>query len=213
MKKCSVYFFSLLIPTYCLAQGVEVHDCNGRWTNLPCDQAAAPANNKKVLTPDEARARSQKETLLHKLRMKSIEADRKYKIDLDMSVVESLCNNVTTSLEICRKESERLEEKLDRKINAAALLKQREEKIEKLKEPAVVQVPQTTVIIRERYPYYRPRPRGGYPYYDGNSPNGYGQQQGGGQQIQQNVIIQQPSTPPPPPAPPKTSMGGDRIFR
>jgi len=207
MKKFIACISGLLIPAWCFAQAVEIHECDGRWTNLPCDKLAPLPANKKILTPEEAKARSQKESLLHRLRMKSIEANRKYDVDLDISSAEDLCNNSTTSLEICRREAERLDDKLDKKINTAALLKQKEEK---LKEPAVAKVPnQTTVIIRERYPVYRRR----YGDYGLNTPGNSTGQVIQGQQIQQNVIIQQPIAPPPPPPTPQSSGSSFRNIR
>jgi hypothetical protein len=206
MNKLMLCLSYLVLPTFCSAQAVEVHQCDGRWTNLPCDVVTPQQTTRKVLTPDEANARSQKESILHRLRMRNIEANRKYEVSFDISSAEELCHQSTSALEVCRKEVERLDEKLDKKINAAALLKQREEKIAR---PSATLIPsQTTVIIRDRYPVFRRRYD---PYNSNGSAYGNGQViqgqvlQGTGQQIQQNVIIQQPATPPPPPPPPQSS--------
>jgi len=192
MNKYFSLFFLLFLPQFCFSQEGEIHNCNGRWTNLACDKLSITVGARKVLTPDEAKNRSQKESILHKLRMKSIEANRKYDVNLDITGAENSCNANLSGLEDCRKEAERLDEKLDKKINSAALLKQREAKI---KQPAPFQTPgQTTIIIRDRYPVFRRR----VPYGSDSTNIGNGQVlQGNGQQIQQNVFIQQPPAPAP----------------
>lgn len=208
MSKFFIYLSSILLPALSFAQSPEVHQCSGRWTNLPCDQVESHQTNRKVLTPEEAKERSSKESILHRLRMKSIEANRKYEIHLDLSLAEELCQSTTTALDVCRKEVERLDDKLDKKINSVALLRQREAKIN---HPSATQAPgQTTIIIRDRYPVYWRRfdPYNTNGSLSGNGPVIQGEiMQGNSQQIQQNVIIQHPPVSPPVAPTPQSSVG------
>jgi hypothetical protein len=208
-------FFLFLLPISCSAQGVEVHNCgDGRWTNLPCDKVDTTSPAKKVLTPEEAKNRSQKETILHKIRMKNIEAKRQLEIDFDLTTAEEICQDIQKSVASCRTEVERLEEKLDRRINATALLKQKTEKEKQTTAGQVTTTPQqtgsTTVIIRERVPGFN----FGYRHPNELYPNGSGQNQGFGQQIQQNqnVIINQQRGMPVPTASPQSGGSGWRTL-
>lgn len=139
----------------------EIVLCNGRWTNQPCDNATAliPAQ-KRVLSPTEARARSEKESLLHRLTMKSIEAKRSFAVDFDLSGARSLCSASAPSVEECRTEVERLDDRLEQRLKAARKAKEEEDERKRKKGDDN----QTTVVVGQPIPFMiNPDP----PYYDG----------------------------------------------
>jgi len=163
MLKIFVITIALTLYSSSEVDAQNVVNCNGRWTNQPCDGGGGvPANTPtkaSVLSPDEARARSLKETLLHNLTMKNLEAKRKFDTDIDLTYSRDLCFNQGKSLEQCRDELEKMEAKLDRKINLAAALKREEEKKKTPETVKETTTQQTTIIVRDNYPYYRGRPR------------------------------------------------------
>ena len=215
----------IFTPHWSWSETSEIHNCDGRWSNLRCDdKGSTPVKvgtekasaERKVLSPEQAKARSQKESALHDLRMKNIESKRKLNAEVDLITAEELCEKVTVTLSECEKEIDRLEEKLDKRINANALLKDRN-----LKERTTVKNSQTdsgptTVIIKERIPVYVGPHR---PYYGNNYSSGNYRSSDAndfGPHGETNVTVQQNNTTTVPPratvTPPQSSGSSHPII-
>jgi hypothetical protein len=129
----------------------EIVNCNGRWTNQPCDSVSSSLPVKKrVISPEEARARSEKESLLHRLTMRSIEAKRSYGVELDIGGARAQCTASNQTLEACREEVERLEDRLEKRLKVAKKSKQEEEE---RKKKSREDNNQTTVVIGQPIPF------------------------------------------------------------
>ncbi len=170
-------FFLLAMAAPAFAEESQLRNCNGRWTNLPCEEAKAGDTIKatrKVLSPTEAKLRSDKQGLFHELTMKNIDAKRKLQVDISIVSAEQLCFDRPSTLDECRAEIERLEDRLDRRVDAATDLREKElakkeKELEKERKKAEAAA-QSTVIVREVIPVYR---RDGYSGYGGYPGYGY----------------------------------------
>lgn len=150
----------LLVSSTASAETQPLVNCNGRWTNLPCPTSKVEgkieaSSARKVLSPGEAKLRSDKQSVLHRLTMRNIEAREKLGADIDISSADEICLYKSSTLDECRAEVERLGERLDRSISARALLLQ-EEKGKQEKERSQDQQPQssgsqTTIIVTDPY--------------------------------------------------------------
>jgi len=164
MNKKAILFLSivssLLFPVMAYA---ELYSCDGVWTNQPCDgeiestlQETPPRQ-----ASEESRALSQIETLLHNLRMKSIEARSSFGVDVEIEDVVSRCYSLQTSpaeqLDDCRQLVGTREAVIRELVQQEELLRiRRAELEEKRREPSREVV---TAIDRERHIYVPVNPR------------------------------------------------------
>jgi len=141
----------------------ELYSCKGVWTNQPCDgEVETVLEERPVRVPsEEQRVLSEIESLLHSLRMKSIDARHDYGVELSIDHVVSRCYSLESlpnqRLADCREAVNTKEEQLRERIYQEELLKIRRAELErKDSEPAREVV---TVIDRERYIYLPRRHR------------------------------------------------------
>lgn len=160
MNKFATYLsLACVVATPCHA---ELVNCNGTWTDRPCAELNKPQEAKKgkIIDPDKAK----KESLLHDLRMLTIESKRDYDIRYDISVTEATCKN--SSLAECDKTIKNAQKDLEELRIRAQLVKTKKEKNELIKEsnklrkerneieakkPAVV-IQQNTILVPPRRP-------------------------------------------------------------
>ena len=108
----------------------QVYECNGKWTNVPCDGKApafkAEKRDSHVLTPSQAAERGRKQTLLHDLTMKSIAAKRDLEIRLDIASADKICNDPLSALAECEKIVQDLDSRLSQMMTDARLVRAQE---------------------------------------------------------------------------------------
>lgn len=152
-------FTLLLSPLLATNVYAELSNCNGVWTNEPCDGKASSKLEEKDFTPQDPQKRlqSKKQQILHDLRMKELNAERAYKVDVAIDAAETSCNNPATTLEDCQEKVSELRDKIDQGILAAKELSIKEKKLEAEKAEAKAKAENntTTIIIRERRHHHR----------------------------------------------------------
>ncbi len=114
-------FLSLGIAllSYQSAAYAELYECDGKWTNKPCngDVTRSIEESGSAAPADEAtKALREKTSLLHDLRMKEIKAREQYDIQYDISSVEKFCLSQESSIEDCSKRIESARTALDKRI-------------------------------------------------------------------------------------------------
>lgn len=160
----------ILIAALFLASSAhaEIFNCGGKWTNKPCEAEPKATLKEKPSQNNEKEVadRSERESLLHELKMQAIEARRKYDVRIDVSAVETLCMKPQSSLSDCKNEVDALSDRIDQRTQSAALIKAREQS-NKLKEKDLeikqkeVEDNNTIVIVEERniiIPHHRRPP-------------------------------------------------------
>ena len=160
---------SLLILSPNLSSA-EIYNCDGKWTNKPCDGSVSESIKEK--TTDKAKADrkilSAKKSLLHELRMEAISAKRKYDVNVDLKKVEELCLKTETSVESCKKEIAATEDRITQKSSEKALVKAQEERNRLQEEANKLQKEkneQESVVVVERPRRYHIRRD--HPHYIG----------------------------------------------
>lgn len=129
MYRALPFIFLIFTP----AAAADVVLCNGRWTNRPCEDPQkvleeappAPPSSSNPGTPEVSAKRS----LLHDIRMKALNARRKYDLRFELGSLEHFCLETPSTKEQCAEKIAEVESKLDEKIVTAASLKQEEEKL------------------------------------------------------------------------------------
>lgn len=160
MKKFAILFsLHFIFISVCYA---DLNNCNGTWTNKPCDGLSRVPEEKKENTSDPDK--SKKESLLHDLRMLSLESRRDYEIRYDISLTERTCKY--TDLVECDKAIKAAQRDLQELKTKAQLIKTKKERNELIKEsnllkkerneieakkPGVL-IQQNTILIPPRRP-------------------------------------------------------------
>jgi hypothetical protein len=158
----------LILPAIANA---EIFDCQGRWTNRPCDSEPEKVLKETASKSQDAKDldRSEKESLLHELKMQAIEARRKYNARFDVTAVEKICLKPQTSLRDCKQQVDTLSDRIQERTKTAALIDAQEKEIalkekdlelkrkEQEDNKTVVIIEDRTVIVpRRRRPPIRP---------------------------------------------------------
>ena len=183
----SVAVFALMVLATPAA--AEVFECNGTWTTKPCEGSptrtvASPSSAREVDDPD----RGQKSSMFHDLTMKSIRARESYGFKVELLVAEKNCIRERGPLEQCAEAIRFVEEELDRKIQAAELLKTQQQAVKVQEEanklqaerneierskPTVAVVRRPVIIVRPDGDHHQ---HGGFVgssvQVSGSSPNG-----------------------------------------
>jgi len=127
MKRTIIVAFAsvLFISPLAVAQLME---CDGVWTNTPCEGNISGEMQEREYTPPdpEIEQRNRKGLILHDLRMKQLESEREYGVDISIQSAEQLCGDDSSSVAQCREAVESLMEKIDNRVIAARELKSRE---------------------------------------------------------------------------------------
>jgi len=79
----------------------ETFTCNGVISDRPCDELKNVATRSPERI-EEAKIRSQKQSMLHELRTKLIRARKEYGVDLDISQAVDICVDQNKPVEECR---------------------------------------------------------------------------------------------------------------
>jgi hypothetical protein len=89
----------------------ESSDCGGILSNVPCESRLTPVARSPIpVSP--AQQLSKKKLLLHDLTMTSLRARREFGIRVDLSKAEEICRNPSTSLDDCRSEVTRIDDRI-----------------------------------------------------------------------------------------------------
>lgn len=153
------YLLTLLLSLLLTSTArAELSNCNGVWTNDPCEGNASTKLEEKDFKPQDPQKRlqSKKQQILHDLRMKELNSERAYKVDVAIDAAETSCNDPATTLEDCQEKVTELRDKIDKRILAAKKLEIKEKKIEAEKAEAEAQGNTTSITIikeRRRYPW------------------------------------------------------------
>jgi hypothetical protein len=132
----------------------ELHDCNGVWTNRPCDagQSESTLKEKAYREQSEAeRTADRKRFIFNELDLRRLKAIREQNISLAIETVRDACMSAGTSLADCQKEANDANAELDKRI-AAVVPKEQPKAKEKEEAPTqtVVTVIDNTYIDRGR---------------------------------------------------------------
>lgn len=148
--------FLTLFPLQTLL--AEVYECNGVYSNVPCEQQKKELQPAGRLSQDEINRRKQlsrKKSLLHELSMTIIKAKREYKLDYDMQIVEDYCLEAGTTPIECNSKVNELSEKIENRISTLENIKA-QQKANQLKEEQIKaerEASQTNVTI-VRHPVF-----------------------------------------------------------
>ncbi|MCB0324802.1 MAG: hypothetical protein KDD69_14565, partial [Bdellovibrionales bacterium] len=99
----------------------EVSNCDGRWTNRPCEgtvSATLEEVERAPLDPASARRR-RKQSLLHDLRMAAIEAERSHGVVVALGPAEARCSDQATTIEQCQEAVQAVEQQLAERSSAS----------------------------------------------------------------------------------------------
>lgn len=161
----------------------EIYDCNGVWKTARCSgepSRVLPEVSSRATDPD----RSDRESLLHELTMRSIRAREEFDIRVDLSDAENVCKGEGASLERCRETVRRIEADLEqRTLSHSAVAGQREanrlqDEANRLSEERNADG-EPTVVVVERPTYIIPRRRWRHHGGHGHHHHGHGTVQSG----------------------------------
>lgn len=155
-------FASLLISCVTvLSASAEVKNCNGVWTDKPCDGVALTATLAPAPTTsagDNSADKDEMRKLYHDLDMKRLNARRTYGVQLETGLAVDNCIGAKASLEACRRITSELDDQLAQRIvNEKSVKEQqrtndlREEEIRKQSNT----VNSVTIIEDDEYHYHR----------------------------------------------------------
>ena len=154
----------------------QVNNCDGVWSNLPCDAAKAPQNPVKIVPKDESKPvqskeLSQKKSLLHELNMKKIEAERYYKLRYDITNIENYCLIPEVSVEKCQEKVEQLADKIDQRVASLEVIRaqNRANQLQEERNRLDAEKADNSVVIINQPGYYDPTPT---PFYQFPNPRG-----------------------------------------
>ena len=157
MRYVALLFF--LLPT---AAHAELYKCNGTWTNEPCQgevQNTLQSAPKRTAPTDPDR--SQKDSLLHNLRMMQLKARRNYDVEYDISAVEDFCRKPAVTAADCQEKTEHAEDRIGKRVTTVASLKEEEAKEEEKEVRREGDENEVTVVENNNY-YRRRRRRPGH---------------------------------------------------
>ncbi len=141
----------LLTPLSTLA---DLHECNGVWTNTPCQGEAQHTLAETTTTPDPLRKElSERDLWLHDLEMRRLRAKREYNIDIDISEARALCQNIKTTAIQCKQTVTEKNVAIDGALSDAERLEQQKKDAEK---KATSNDPATVVVIQNNDGYPTP---------------------------------------------------------
>ncbi len=98
----------------------ELHQCDGTWTNKPCEGKIAESikeTSGRVRTAEEVEL-SQKELWLHDLEMGRLKARKEFGVKVSTLEAQTICNEKTTSLIDCRKAISAREDEIEKGVQA-----------------------------------------------------------------------------------------------
>jgi hypothetical protein len=146
------------------AAQAQIYNCSGKWTNKPCSgevlRTLEEQSNDAPGAHSSDPGKSEKSSLFHKLTMKAIEARREFKIDSDLSYLESLCFTPQTTVSVCREEIGKHEQELDKRIakerelaaqQRAVELQQEANKLAQERNEIEAEKPNVTVVEENYY--------------------------------------------------------------
>lgn len=155
------YLLTLLLSLLLTSTArAELSNCNGVWTNDPCEGNASSKLEEKDFKPQDPQKRlqSKKQQILHDLRMKELNSERTHKIDIAIDPAETVCNDPATTLEDCQEKVTELRNKIDDAVRDAREIEIEEKKIEAEKAEAKTKAENNTTTItiikeRRRHPW------------------------------------------------------------
>lgn len=107
----------------------EVYECDGKWTNKPCQGSITRSleeSGSTVAVDPAVKLVREKTSLLHDVRMKVIGARNDFDLRYDIEPVETFCLKTNSTLEQCREKITKAEEDLERRLaNVSAAAAQR----------------------------------------------------------------------------------------
>jgi hypothetical protein len=125
--------FALFLLSFPWPAFSDLQECNGTWTNVPCD--STPERVIKETTPPadgrEQKDKAQRSLWFHDLEMKQIKARREYKLDIDIEDVRAICNDQKLPSENCKKATLERRAQIDTQLGQAEELKLKKKEAEK----------------------------------------------------------------------------------
>lgn len=118
-KHCLLLIMLSLFPLE--GAHAEVQNCNGVWTNQPCNSKSALNPHKTTLSTEPPRsddqlAKDEMRRLYHDLDMQRLQAQRQYKVRFESGDALGACIGASAELERCRAETTDLKDKLSKRI-------------------------------------------------------------------------------------------------
>lgn len=116
-KLALIPFFIVSLAMVSLAHA-EIYNCDGKWTNKPCDGNATQVLKEKPLSADVITKSDldQKIAQLAKFKRFNAEGEEKYGIFVDYPPIEEFCLSDETILADCQEKLDKAERALSNKI-------------------------------------------------------------------------------------------------
>ncbi|NMC63522.1 MAG: hypothetical protein GYA55_10200, partial [SAR324 cluster bacterium] len=119
--------FSLIFLLFQSPSFAEIYNCNGTWTNKPCEGEVSKTLPETDRTPDlQAEAAGKKMGLVGALELRVQSARRSHGVELDISGIAETCRNNNTSYEECMTLVNNADDRLEARLHQAKLLKEQE---------------------------------------------------------------------------------------
>jgi len=105
----------------------EIYNCNGTWTNKPCEGEVSKTLPEIDRTPDlQAEATRKKMELVGALELRVQSARRSHGVELDISGIAETCRAENSSYEECMTLVNNADDRLEARLHQAKLLKEQE---------------------------------------------------------------------------------------
>lgn len=122
-REARLYFplFVLLISSIPSSAKTELVNCNGKWTNGPCEEGSAKTLPEKASSANDSPDRNDMRSLYTDLDLRNFRAKREFGIEISLEDARISCLSNKATLDECRKVTSAQNEKLDLLIAKAAL--------------------------------------------------------------------------------------------
>lgn len=145
MKKI-IFLFLLILPSILRA---EITNCNGEWTNKPCD-GKVEARFEEVLSEEKSNEdlnKEKKQLFLNQLEILRFKAKKEHNLEFGTLEVNEICNDINTTLEDCRTKAQTKIDEINNKINELKISQnENNNKNETKEDPISVTVTENRII-------------------------------------------------------------------
>ena len=147
----------------------ELYECNGVWTNRPCEGQSSNSMKESAAKQIDVAEREAKEKRfwVNDLELKRLRARKEHGLEMNVGDVMELCQDSSTTLQVCRNAVAARENEIGKSIldakNAALKQQTLEEEKRKTEADIVNQInvfDNRTLVVKGRHPNKpRPQPR------------------------------------------------------
>jgi len=115
------------VAGFSVPAAAELYNCNGTWTNKPCEGQATKVLPETEKTVDlDSELLKKKKVLVGNLRERAGRAERDYDVHIDVTGIEETCRSESTTYEECMNLVNNADDRLNERINEAKLVKEQQ---------------------------------------------------------------------------------------